>query len=211
MTNTKKFAETELNILEKTFPDAVVTPFRDELLSLCEAFGNSGQSGGSAPYTATILAKTIKNLLLQEPICEITGIDEEWIDVFEAMGDKIYQNKRCCGLFKNPDGTCNYIDAIVWREKTSEGWVTFTGKIYVDDIHFELISSSQNVNFPFKPKTFYVDVVSKPITEEVAISENISYTKDIDGSCHYTIVKNPKQLKRVFRYYTKRKINNNGH
>ena len=48
MTNTQKFAQKELDILAATVPDAIVTPFAKEILALCEAFGNSGQSGGSA-------------------------------------------------------------------------------------------------------------------------------------------------------------------
>ena len=47
MTNTQKFAQQELDILAATVPDAIVTPFAKEILALCEAFGNSGQSGGS--------------------------------------------------------------------------------------------------------------------------------------------------------------------
>ena len=44
MTNTQKFAKRELDILAATVPDAIVTPFAKEILALCEAFGNSGQS-----------------------------------------------------------------------------------------------------------------------------------------------------------------------
>jgi hypothetical protein len=61
MTNTQKFAQQELDILAATVPDAIVTPFAKEILALCEAFGNSGQSGGSAPYTASAISQAVKN------------------------------------------------------------------------------------------------------------------------------------------------------
>ena len=51
MTNTQSHAKRELDILIKSTPDAIIRDFVPELLALCEAFGNSGQSGGSDPFT----------------------------------------------------------------------------------------------------------------------------------------------------------------
>ena len=67
MTNTYKFAKRELDILAATVPDAVVTPFAKEILALCEKFGKSGQSGGSAPHTATAISKLLKNYCFKSP------------------------------------------------------------------------------------------------------------------------------------------------
>ena len=203
MTNTQKFAKQELDILAATVPDAIVTPFAKEILALCEAFGNSGQSGGSAPYTATAISKAIKKLLLQEPICDVTGHESEWVNVGE-MGDGliIYQNNRCSALFK--DGTeskAYYLAAIVW--KGVEEYDTFTGSVYIDDKDFELIRSRQFVKFPFKPKTFYIDVVRVPITKEDVESRKLHYIEDGFNECYYTILKDPKQLDKVFEYYDK--------
>jgi len=89
MTNTQSFAKQELNILKETTPDAVITPFTKEILALCEAFGKSGQSGGSAPYTANALSQAIKKLCLQEPICDVTGHEREWVDISEWSGKTI--------------------------------------------------------------------------------------------------------------------------
>jgi len=67
-TNTARYAERELSILSQSHPDPdnrpLVEPFKDQILSLCEAFGQSGQSGGSAPYTATAISQAVKKLLL---------------------------------------------------------------------------------------------------------------------------------------------------
>jgi hypothetical protein len=206
MTNTQKFVKRELEILAATVPDAVITPFAKEILALCEAFGNSGQSGGSAPYTASVLAQAIKKLLLQEPICDVTGHENEWINVSEVSNDiDLYQNCRCSALFKNSkESKANYLDAIVW--KGTEAYDTFTGRVYIDDKDFELIGSSHYVKFPFKPKTFYIDVVRVPITKELAESRGMHYIEDGLKECYYTILKNPKQLEKVFKYYDKRCI-----
>lgn len=200
--NTQSFAKQELDILAATVPDAIVTPFAKEILALCEAFGKSGQSGGSAPYTASAIAQAVKKLCLQEPICDVTGHDNEWVDVAEWMGEPMYQNARCGGLFKYQNGKCSYNDAIVW--KGEEEYDTFTGRVYIDDKDFELIGSSQYARFPFKPKTFYIDVVRVPITKEEAESRNLHYIEDGFNKCYYTILKDPTQLDKVFKYYDKK-------
>lgn len=203
MTNTQKFAKRELDILAATVPDAIVTPFAKEILALCEAFGKSGQSGGSAPYTASAIAQVVKKLCLQEPICDVTGHENEWVDVSEMSdGEILWQNSRCSGLFKYPDGKLSYVDAIVW--KGEEDWDTFTGRVYIDEKNFELIGSSQFARLPFKPKTFYIDVVRVPINKEEAESRNLHYIEDGFGECYYTVLKDPKQLDKVFKYYDKK-------
>lgn len=202
MTNTQKFALKELNILEATTPDAIILPFKKEILALCEAFGKSGQSGGSAPYTASIIADVLKKLMMQEPICEVTGHENNWIDIGLKKGEPIYQNTRCSGLFKDPDGSISYINAIVW--KGEEKWDSFYGNVYRDKKNLEIISSSQLVQLPFLPKTFYVDVVRVPISENNAIKRNMNYYKDENDNCYYEVVKNPKQLDQVFKHYIKK-------
>jgi len=203
MTNTQQFAKRELDILEATTPDAIITPFAKEILALCEAFGKSGQSGGSAPYTASAISQAIKKLMLKEPICDVTGHESEWVDVSEISdGELLWQNSRCSGLFKYPDGKLSYVDAIVW--KGEEDWDTFTGRVYIDEKDFELIGSSQFAKLPFKPKTFYIDVVRVPITKEEAESRNLHYIEDGFNKCYYTILKDPTQLDKVFKYYDKK-------
>ena len=102
---TATHAERELEILLKTVKDPIIAPFKEELIALCDRFGKSGQSGGSAPFTAAALAHAIKALCMQNPICDITGIDEEWNDVSEMNGGKVlYQNNRCSAVFKEGGG-----------------------------------------------------------------------------------------------------------
>ena len=123
----------------------------------------------------------------------------------EIDGD-VYQNKRCSALFKNgKNAKAHYLDAIVW--KGEEEWDKFTGSVYTYGTKgggYELITSRQHVKeFPFKPKTFYIDVVQIPISKEKAEQRNLHYIEDSFGECYYTIVKDPKQLEKVFEYYDK--------
>lgn len=191
MTNTQSFAKQELDILAATLPDAIVTPFANEILALCEAFGKSGQSGGSALMVASAITQAIKKLLLQKAICPITGIDEEWVNVMEASEDDemMYQNKRCSALFKGKSGKCWYVDAIVKKTESGSCWsgsFWLSKEDYFAGDRSKMIRSLQYVkSFPFEPKTFYIDVIE----EEVAKDDWEMYLKD------------PAQLEKVFKYY----------
>lgn len=193
--NTYRFAERELSILSKSATDPqnrpIIEPFTKEILALCERFGKSGQSGGSAPFTATALSQAVKKLCLQEPICPITGIDEEWVQVIDMSEDDemMYQNRRCSALFKSKSGKCWYLDAIV--KKTQLGHC-FSGSFWLSredylqgDKTKKMYCRQYVKSFPFTPKTFYIDVIE----EEVAKDDWEMYVKD------------PRQLKKVFKYY----------
>jgi hypothetical protein len=195
MTNTQSFAKQELDILAATVPDAIVTPFSKEILALCEAFGESGQSGGSAPFTATAISKAIKKLLLFEPIYPITGTDEEWVNVRDISNEDemTYQNKRCSALFKSKSGKCWYVDAIV--KKVAQTGQCFSGDFWLSREDYLAGDKTKKIgcahyvkSFPFTPKTFYIDVVE----EEVAKDDWEMYVKDV------------KQLNKVWKYYDKK-------
>lgn len=205
MTNTQIHARREFQILRETIPDAIILDFETEILALCEAFGRSGQSGGSAPYTAGAIVGALKKLLLQDPIAPITGEEQEWMDVSSYSGDKIpsFQNTRCGTLFKDgEDSQPYYLDAIVW--KGPKEYDTFTGRVYTPDLT-ELISSSQLVKgFPFKPKTFYVDVIYLPVNQKDAEERDLHYIQHHDNSCTISVIKDISQLEEVFEYYNKK-------
>ena len=195
MNNTKNQAVREFGILEKTVEDAIIVPFKDEILALVDRFGDSGQSGSSAPYTAAAISQAVKHLCLQEPICDITGIDEEWSDVKEYRdGKPFYQNKRLSSVFKEGrDGNPYYLNAIVFKGQSGNGF-TSSGVELKDG---SIIQSRQFVRLPFKPKTFYIDVIE---TEWADKDEKV---KKQGGGWWTSIVKNEKQLEEVFKYYVK--------
>jgi hypothetical protein len=198
MSNSLSYAERELNILVKsnTDPDnrPIIEEFIPEILALVEKFGNSGQSGGSAPYTANALSFVIKKLCLYEPICDITGLDDEWVDVSSIGGTEniIYQNSRCGALFKDGiEGKPYYIDAIIKRTQNGTCW---SGMFWLSKEDYltgnkDLMVGKKGYikSFPFTPKTFYIDVIE----EEVGPDDWEMYLKD------------PKQLEEVFEYYDK--------
>ena len=103
MSNTMKHAVVEFDILEATVEDAIIAPFRKEILALVDAFGKSGQSGGSAPFTAGAISVAVRHLCLQQPICPITGDESEWSDVIGAQhgSPRTYQNIRLSSVFKD--------------------------------------------------------------------------------------------------------------
>jgi len=195
-TNTAKHAKVELDILSSTATDPenrpLIEPFIPEILALCEKFGNTGQSGGSAPHTAQALSQAIKKLCLQESICPIQGTDNEWTDVSNIGDGSIkYQNKRCLGLFKDQNDKVTYVDAIIKRTENGHCW---SGSFWLNKDDYltgnkdlKIFGSQEIKGFPFEPKTFYIDVVE----EEVAPEDWEMY------------LKNPKQLEEVWEYYKK--------
>ena len=178
MTNTQEHAQKELDILIKTTPDAIIRYFIPEILALCEAFGNSGQSGGSAPYTAQALSQAVKKLCLQQPISPLTGEDNEWDDI----SNEELQNNRCSAVFKE-NGRAYYLDAIIWKTQKGMTWHGTTK---------EGITSRQYIkSFPFVPKTFIIDVIEKEVEKR-----NWEFE-----------IKNMSDLDEVSAYYKKIKTN----
>lgn len=186
--NPELFAERELDILLKTYPDpdnpAIVAPFVKEILALVRKFSKSGQSGGSAPSTAAALTDTIKKLCLYKPICDLTGLDEEWVEVVEQTGvPSLFQNIRCGQMFKEgKDGCPYYLDAVVFKEGDDQ-FTSNPGVFRSDGSHIP--SSLYIKTFPFKPKTFYIDVIQKKVNDDYEL-----------------YVRNEKQLGAVFKYYS---------
>ena len=197
MTNTQSHAQRELEILVKTTPDAIIKDFVPELLALCEKFGNSGQSGGSAPYTAKALSMAVETLCLQKSICPITGIDDEWNDVSRMNDGKLmFQNNRDSRIFKDgKDGQAYFIEAIVFDGDIGG---RFTGNGSVNDIDGNNVGSTQYIKaFPFEPKTFYVDVIDHRFKDKE------EKQPDVNGDWWTHSIKDETQLKEVFEYYDK--------
>lgn len=133
-------------------------------------------------------------------------------DGTNAGDDILYQNSRCSGLFKNREGRCWYLDAIVWKADTKgesgNDWDTFTGKV-------ENWCSRQYVkSFPFTPKTFYINVTREQLPEDwdqepftegkewYDIDEfNRTGVKNWHKDKYRYLIKDNSQMERVFKYY----------
>jgi len=192
MSNTKTHAERELKILENLTPDAIIVEFKNEIIALCEAFGKSGQSGGSAPYTAKAISMAVEKLMMQQTVAPLTGEDSEWNDVSGINGSTMFQNNRDSRVFKDGiNGKAYFIEAIIWDGNIGGRFHGWSGNI----------SSNQYIKqFPFYPKTFYVDVIDYRWKDK---EEKIS---DTDGDWWTHEIKDESQLKEVFEYYDKKEI-----
>ena len=145
----REYAEQELTeLFDGESTDPMNRAMMADIMELVETFAKQGHSGFSANYCINLFNK----LARYEPLTEILNNESEWMNC--AFLDKdsghLFQNKKCFALFKEgKDGKPYYLDAIVWKE--SDG-MCFTGTV-------EGISSRQQVkSFPFRPKTFYVNV-----------------------------------------------------
>lgn len=194
MSKTKTYAEHELDILVKTVKDPIIEPFIPEILAICEKWSTTGQSGGSAPFTAGAVSSAIKHLLLQQPICPITNHETEWNDVSYVSDGAMpnFQNNRCSALFKNGKyGKPYYLDAIVWQGE--DEYDSFCGMV-------ENIMSRQYVReFPFEPKTFRVNV-KRELYDEAIHGKDARVVSCGTGDYVY-FIKDREQLKEVFEYY----------
>jgi len=154
------------------------------VMELIEVFINQGHSGMSAPLVIDLFSK----LANYEPLQPITGKDEEWT-LLDYGDDLKYQNKRDSGLFKDANDRVAYINALI---KKCPNGLCWSGPLYMtreDAINnTNMIRSSLEIKeFPFTPKTFYIDVLE----EEVKPDDWIMWVKD------------PKQLDEVWEYYKK--------
>jgi hypothetical protein len=158
------------------------------VMELIELFSKQGHSGMSAPLVANIF----KKLANYEPLGAITGKDEEWGEVTHTNGKELYQNKRCSSMFKEgKDGKPYTIDAIVKRDQRG---VTWSGYAWLSEEDYKSGDRSKMVGkkgyikeFPFTPKTFYIDV------NDVEVAKDDWESFVVDSS----------QLGQVWEYYDK--------
>lgn len=109
---------------------------QDNVLELIRVFGKQGHSGMSASYCISIFEK----LARFEPLCPLTGADDEWNNVAEDM----WQNNRCSHVFKGADGRAYDIDARIFREPDGCCFTNYDSRVYI--------------TFPYTPAREYVDV-----------------------------------------------------
>jgi hypothetical protein len=179
--NTALRAQDEINLLmHYSDPNdpPIIEDFVPEILALIDKFGNSGQSGGSAPYVASAICTTLEKLMNRKTLLPITGEEHEWMEVGMDIGGLLFQNNREGAIFKyGVDGKSYYLDAIVWKDNNC----SWSGTAYTKD--GIAVSSRQFIkSFPFTPKTFYIDV--------------------FDDGDTFNII-DETQLDEVFEYYAK--------
>lgn len=110
-------------------------------LEIVKVFSEQGHSGLSAAVTIDI----VKKLVAYQPLTPLTGNDDEWSLIHDDRTDNkpIYQNKRDSSVFKE-NGIAYKYNGKIFREPN--------GVCYTNG------DSRVNIEFPYVPKTEYVDV-----------------------------------------------------
>lgn len=191
-------AEREFAIMEKLNDENnqfILLEFKDEIVALCNKFGNSGQSGGSAPYVASAISNAVRELMMFKTITPLIGSDDEW-NLLDSSQTKSYQNNRVSAVFKDEnkfDGKAYYLEAIIFQGE--DDWDAFTGSVLLDN--GKRLTSRQPFEFPFTPKSFRVNVKRIPLpldhTEE-------PYYEEHDGTKYRYVLKDPSELEPIRKY-----------
>lgn len=180
---------------EDTLYDGMVG---EAVLELISIFAGQGHSGMSAGIVTSLFSKLSKH----QPLGALTGKDDEWESDEEKYGKDWtdengygYQNKRESAVFKKGKNTSSYyLYAIVFREEDGQ---TFTGS-GTEMSDGSVLTSRQFIkSFPFTPKTFYIDVISKRYTDKD------EKTEDKNGDWWRHWVKDESQLDEVWEYYNR--------
>ena len=108
----------------------------EQILELLAVFSTHGHSGFSAPMAIAIFEK----LANHKPLGPLTGEDSEWLDV----GDGMIQNIRAGHVFKGSDGRAYDSNGKVFRMPDGCCYTNRDSRVYIE--------------FPYTPKTEYVDV-----------------------------------------------------
>jgi hypothetical protein len=138
MTNLENYAIDELTRIGMYGSDDEMNRMMcDHILKMVDVFTEEGHSGFSAEYAINILQK----LLRWEPLSPLTGEDDEW----EEYEDGTFQNKRLSRVFKyGKDGKAFDIRGKVF--------------VYPDGCSYTSRDSTVYIEFPYIPKTEYVNV-----------------------------------------------------
>jgi hypothetical protein len=199
-------ADYELDrLLKNSTGTPIIKEFIPEVKALVKKFADSGQSGGSAPFTTSVILQVIGKLLRQEPLGGVENTEDEWNSLSSFGDDESYQNNRLSSVFKQgKDGKPYYLDAIVFRNPEKD--YTFTsGSVDLPDLAGDenggKIGSSHYIkSFPFEPKTFVIDVEEK----EYRKLEDGTLVEEDGGGWWESWIKNPSQLDQVWEYYDRK-------
>ena len=110
-----------------------------ELLAVLSHQGHSGSSIGFALQFFSAMARF-------KPWGPLTGAESEWAEPYDDEGTQ--QNRRCGHVFRGTDGRAYDSTGKVFREPDGSCYTNRDSRVFIE--------------FPYTPKTEYVDVGAKP-------------------------------------------------
>lgn len=135
--NLERHAEHELRLAGWLDQDGLYGDMMGRaVLRMIREFSDEGHSGMSAPLAVNLFGVVAKFGVLTP----LTGDDDEW----QEIGEGRFQNRRSGNVFKDADGRAYDIDGRVFREPSGACFTNRDSRVYIE--------------FPYTPKTEYVDV-----------------------------------------------------
>lgn len=119
----------------------------DGTVELLAVLSHQGHSGSSIGFAALQFFSAMARL---KPWGPLTGADDEWSEPYDSEGS--VQNRRCSHVFKGSDGRAYDINGRVFREPDGCCYTNKESRVFVE--------------FPYTPKTEYVDVAAQQIVEK---------------------------------------------
>lgn len=188
----------ELSILQAETKDdedgLIIKDYIDIIERIIEIFESQGHSGFSASCYASVLSKTIKNVLMHKTLSPLTGKEHEWNNVSDMNGcHTLYQNNRDSSVFKDEADNAHYLDAIVFQGE--DDFDSFTGSVG------GIYSSQYIKSFPFTPKRFTVHVYRELYDENNPKHKTCSDIVECGLGTFAYFIKDPTELEAVAEYY----------
>ena len=114
----------------------------DGTVELLAVLSHQGHSGGSIGFAVQFFSEMARF----KPWGPLTGAESEWAEPYDGEGTQ--QNIRCGHVFRGADGRAYDSDGKVFREPNGSCYTSKDSRVFTE--------------FPYTPKTEYVDVKDKP-------------------------------------------------
>jgi hypothetical protein len=196
----------ELCYLREIRPESVVLEYESELLALYHKYNRLQGSSLVNSVTVNTLVEGLRSLLRGESLVVLSEEDMEFRE-YEAG---ISQSGRILSVFRKEGSKGNndvkvskgnksyYLYSILWRDVDTGA--CFTGFVYESRNKVSKCYSRNFIKYPFKAKTFEVDVCKCYEPLDYLELLGFSYQKDELGYYYYHVL-DTYSLNKAYQYY----------